>query len=165
MKEFSQVKLIFLSAIFFTLFYNFSFFTNVLNTYPFEGINVVRLLSIGILLISLIIVLVTLFSSKYTTKPILIVLLIVSSFTAYFMDSYHVVIDDSMIRNSLQTDLRESSDLFSLKLVLYVFLLGVLPSYIIYKTKIHYKSFKNEFFSKLKTIILSLIVILLNFRT
>lgn len=161
MKEFSQVKLIFLSAIFFTLFYNFSFFTNVLNTYPFEGINVVRLLSIGILLISLIIVLVTLFSSKYTTKPILIVLLIVSSFTAYFMDSYHVVIDDSMIRNSLQTDLRESSDLFSLKLVLYVFLLGVLPSYIIYKTKIHYKSFKNEFFSKLKTIILSLIVILI----
>jgi lipid A ethanolaminephosphotransferase len=161
LKEFSQAKLIFLSAIFFTLFYNFSFFTNVINTYPIEGINVVRLISVAILLLCLIIFLFTLFSSRYTTKPLLIIVLIVSSFTAYFMDTYHVVIDDSMIRNSLQTDLRESSDLFSLKLVLYVFLLGVLPSYFIYKAKVDYKPLKNEIFSKLKTIILSLIVILI----
>ena len=101
----------------------------------------------------------TLFSSKYTTKPILIITLLVSSFTAYFMNTYHVVIDDSMIRNSMQTNLAESSDLFTLKLVIYVFLLGLLPSYLIYKTKIDYKSFKSEIYSKLKTIILSLIVI------
>ena len=48
------------------------------------------------------------------------------------MDVYHVVIDDSMIRNALQTNLAESSDLFSFKLVIYVLFLGVLPSYILF---------------------------------
>ena len=148
-------------AIFFTIFYNYSFFKNVINTYPFDGINIVHFFSIAILLTSLIVFLFTLFSSKYTTKPLLIIVLIVSSFTAYFMDTYHVVIDDSMIRNSLQTELRESVDLFSLQLVAYVMLLGLLPSYFIYKTKIDYKSSKSELFSKLKTIILSLGIILI----
>ena len=161
MKYISQYKLIVIISIFFTLFYNFSFFTNVINTYPLEGLNIVHFLSVVILLISLIIFLFTLFSSKYTTKPLLIIALVVSSFAAYFMDTYHVVIDESMIRNSLQTNLSESSDLFSLKLVLYVFLLGVLPSYFVYKTHIEYKSFSKELLAKLKTIGLSLIIALI----
>lgn len=161
MKKFSQLKLIFISAIFFTLFFNFSFLKNILNTYSFEGLNIVYICSVAILLISALILLFTLFSSRYTTKPILIITLIISSFTAYFMDTYHVVIDDGMIRNSMQTNLSESSDLFSLKLVIYVCLLGLLPSYIVYKMKIDYKPLKKELFSKLKTIFLSLIVILI----
>ena len=161
MKNLSQFKLIFFSAIFFTLFYNFSFFTNIVNTYPLEGLSIVHFLSVGVLLISLIVFLFTLFSSKYTTKPLLIITLVVSSFTAYFMDTYHVVIDDSMIRNSIQTNLSESSDLFSLNLVLYVLLLGILPAYFIYKVKIEYKPLKKELFSKIKTIIYSLAIILI----
>lgn len=157
----SQYKLILLSAIFFTLFYNFSFFSNILYTYPFEGQNIIHFFSVGILLLTLIIFLFTLFSSKLTTKPLLIICFLISSFTAYFMDTYHVVIDDGMIRNSLQTNLSESSDLFSLKLVVYVVLLGILPSYIIYKTEVEYNSFKEEFMSKIKTIILSLVIILI----
>jgi lipid A ethanolaminephosphotransferase len=159
LRHFSQFKLIFSVAIFFTLFYNFSFFNNVISVYPFEKLNILYVCSIVVLLISFLVLFFTLFSSKYTTKPILILTLIISSFTAYFMNTYHVVIDDSMIRNSMQTNLNESSDLFTLTLVIYVVLLGILPSYFVYKAKIDYKSFKDEFLSKLKTIILSLIVI------
>lgn len=107
MKNFSQYKLILIIAMFFAMFYNISFFKNVITVYPLEGINIVRVISIIIVLISLIVFLFTLFSSKYTTKPLLIIVIIVSSFTAYFMDTYHVVIDDSMIRNSLQTEFSE----------------------------------------------------------
>ena len=161
MKQFSQYKLIILSAIFFALFYNFSFFRNIIDTYSFEGLNIIYILSTTILLICFITFLFTLLSSKYTTKPILILTLVVSSFTAYFMDTYHIVIDDSMIRNTLQTNLSESSDLFSFKLVAYVFLLAILPSYFIYKTKVEYKPFKQEIFGKLKTLFLSLVIILI----
>ena len=114
MNSFSQYKLIIISAIFFVLFYNYSFFKNVILTYPFEGTNIIYILSIGILLPCLMIFILTLFSSKYTTKPLLTILLIASSFTAYFMDTYNIVIDDSMIRNSLQTNLSESADLLVL---------------------------------------------------
>jgi lipid A ethanolaminephosphotransferase len=77
------------------------------------------------------------------------------------MDVYQVVIDDSMIRNTLQTNLNESADLLTLKLVLYVFFLGILPSLFIYKYKIKYSSIKKELFQKIKTITLSLLIILI----
>jgi len=157
----SQYKLIIFSSIFFTLFYNYSFFTNVIKTYSFSGLNSIYILSTALLLVSFLTLFFTIFSSKYTTKPLLLITIIISAFAAYFMDTYHVIIDDEMIRNSLQTNLSESSDLFSLKLVLYVVFLAIFPSYFIYKLKIEYKPFRQELFVKLKTIILSISIILI----
>lgn len=161
MKLFSQYKLILIVGIFFTTFYNISFFNNVVGAYEFEGINILYICSLVIVLVAFTVFLFTLLSSKYTTKPFLIITLLTSSFTAYFMDTYHVVIDDEMIRNSLQTNLSESSDLFSFQLVIYVLLLGILPSYFIYKVKIDYRPFKRELFFKIGTILLSLLFIVL----
>lgn len=161
MKLFSQYKLILIVGIFFTTFYNISFFNNVVGAYEFEGINILYICSLVIVLVAFTVFLFTLLSSKYTTKPFLIITLLTSSFTAYFMDTYHVVIDDEMIRNSLQTNLSESSDLFSFQLVIYVLLLGILPSYFIYKIKIDYRPFKRELFFKIGTLLLSLLFIVL----
>ncbi|NPA60427.1 MAG: phosphoethanolamine--lipid A transferase [Epsilonproteobacteria bacterium] len=158
MKNFTQTKLIFLSAIFFTLFDNYTFFTNTIEVYPLQT-NLWFLLSIGIVLISFITLLFTLLSSKYTTKPILIIVLIVSSLTNYFMNSYHVVIDESMIRNMLQTNMDESLDLVTIKQILYLIFLGLLPAYFVYKSKIEYKSLKSELISKLKVIFTTLSII------
>ena len=72
--------------------------------------NIVYICSIGILLTCLAIFLFTLLSSKYTTKALLITVAFISAFTAYFMDTYHVIIDDGMIRNTLQTNIEESAD-------------------------------------------------------
>jgi len=131
----SQNRLIVLSSIFLTLFYNYKFFKELILTYGFITSNIFYFLSVTVVLTLLIIFLLTLFSSKYTTKPILITIFISSAFTAYFMDSYSVVIDSEMIRNSLQTSFKESVDLFSFRLVLYVVFLAIIPSYIVYKTK------------------------------
>ncbi|MCT7493486.1 phosphoethanolamine transferase [Aliarcobacter cryaerophilus] len=159
MLRFTQNRLIALSALLFTLFYNFKFFKDLFAAYGFSASNLLYFFSIGVVLTFLIIFLLTLFSSKYTTKPILITIFTISAFTAYFMDSYSVVIDSEMIRNSLQTSFKESVDLFSFRLVLYVLFLAIIPSYIVYKTKINYKSLKGEIVSKLKTITLSLVII------
>jgi lipid A ethanolaminephosphotransferase len=66
-----------------------------------------------------------------------------------------------MIQNSLQTNISESLDLLSLELVAYAFFLGVIPSYFIYKAPIQYGNFKQELYSKLKSIVLSIIIIVL----
>ena len=79
--------------------------------------------------------------------------------TAYFMNTYHVVIDDSMIRNMMQTDLDETMDLLSLKQMLYFILLGVLPAYIIYKIPIKYSSIKKELIRKIKYLLTFLTII------
>jgi lipid A ethanolaminephosphotransferase len=75
------------------------------------------------------------------------------------MNSYNVVIDDSMIRNMMQTDIHESLDLLTLKQVLYFVFLGLLPSIFIYKVKIERRSFKEEMISRLKLIATSIVII------
>ncbi len=75
------------------------------------------------------------------------------------MDTYSVVIDSEMIRNAMQTNLNESLDLFSWKLVVYVLLLGAVPSLIIYKIKIEKRTFKQELIAKTKALGFSLLVI------
>lgn len=158
-----QYRLILLVSLFLTLFTNFSFFNNVTQAYPLTGINILYVISVGLTLFLFIAFLLSLLASKYTTKPLLILILMVSSFTAYFMDTYHVIIDYTMIQNSAQTNLKESMDLFSLELVFYVILLGLLPSYYVYKKPLAYEPFKKELFSRLKVfgLTLSLIVIIL----
>ena len=75
------------------------------------------------------------------------------------MNSYHIVVDDSMIRNMVQTNVEESMDLLSLKQVLYFLIFGVLPSILVYKSKIEYKDFKSELITKLKIIFSTLLII------
>jgi len=157
----TQIRLIVTVALFFLLFDNYSFYENVLKVYPLNETGIFHLVSVVLLLFTFTIFLFTLFSSKYTTKPLLIMTLLVSSFTTYFMSSYHVVIDSTMIRNTLQTDMHESLDLLSVKLFLYILFLGLLPSIWVYRKNIEYLSLKVELFRKVKTLFLTLLVMVL----
>ena len=159
-KPIPQFRLIVIMAIFFGLFSNQSFFLNVVKVYPLTIHNIFFVISLFFILVSFIVIIFSLFSFKYTIKPMFIIVLLISSFTSYFMQTYNVVIDDGMIRNSLQTNLNESLDLFSIKLVLYVIFLGVIPSIYIYKQQIEFYTFRKEFFIRLKVIAVSLAVII-----
>jgi lipid A ethanolaminephosphotransferase len=156
----TQSRLILAVAVFFTIFDNYAFFTNVTAVYPVAFDNIGFLLSLAIVLTALTIFLLTLLSSRWTIKGVLITMLLISSLSNYFMNSYHVIIDETMIQNMLQTNVDESMDLLSLKQLFYFLFLGVLPSVLVYKSKIEYTSFKKESLSKVKVLSLSLLVIL-----
>jgi len=141
-----------------TLFDNYSFFHNALEIYPFRE-NPGFVLSWGILIFALTSLLFLLFSSKWTTKPLLILIVVISSLTNYFMNSYHVVIDNTMIRNVLQTDIHESLDLVTLKQILYFLFLGIIPAYAIWKVDVQYRSFRTELWAKVKTVVVILLLI------
>lgn len=161
-KNITQIKLIAFTALFFVLFDNVAFFQNVAEIYPLSSFeNIAFILSLAVILFAFTVLLFTLLSSKYTTKPFLITAVMVSSLTNYFMNTYHVVIDDSMIRNAMQTDMHESIDLFTIKQLMYILLLGILPAFLIYKTKIEYGSLKSEMILKAKTILLSALLIVI----
>ncbi len=150
----SENKIIIFISIFLVVFANFSFFSNVLKIYPFS----LFFISIIIVLTTFLIFLFSLVSSKYTTKPLIIAILIISSITAYFMDSYNVIIDESMIKNVFETNLTESIELFNFKLIFYIVFLGFLPSYFIFKAEIKYSTLIN----RLKILFITLIIIILN---
>jgi len=64
------------------------------------------------------------------------------------MDNYAVMIDKGMIRNTLATNFHEAGELFSIKLLVTVFLLGILPSYLIFRAKINYQPILRGFLQK-----------------
>lgn len=159
-REITSTKVIILVAIFLITFYNIAFFSNVLEVYPFTQKNIGFLSSLSFGCAGVIVLLLSLVCNKYTINPVIISVFLISSFTSYFMDSFNTVIDDSMIDNVVKTDLAEAMDLLCPDLVLYVVFLGVLPSYLIYKLNITFKSGWQEVISRVKLISFTLLSVL-----
>lgn len=90
------------------------------------------------MILAALLVLLSLLAWRWTLKPALVVLLLSSAFGAYFMASYHVVIDASMLINVMQTDAHEASALLSPRLVLAVLGLGVLPAIVVWRFPVDY---------------------------
>ena len=158
MKKITQTQLILLTSLFLVAFDNYAFFTNLTKVYPMSD-NFGFVISTALVNFFFTVLLLSLVSTKWTIKPIIITVLIVSSLTNYFMNAYNVIIDASMIRNMMQTNMSESMDLLTLKQVLYFIFLGLLPSIYVYKVKIESRGLKTELLSRLKLIATALVVI------
>lgn len=160
MKRISTTRLIVISAAFLVLFDNFAFFREVVEVYPVCLDNVGFLMSLVVGLTCVIILVLSLVSSKYTIKPILIFIFFISSIASYFMNNYNSIIDHTMIQNIFATNLKEAVDLLNFKLVLYVLFFGFLPSLWVYSVEVRPVTWTAEFISRLKVISISLVVIL-----
>ncbi|MBU4117269.1 MAG: phosphoethanolamine--lipid A transferase [Proteobacteria bacterium] len=157
----STNKLIFSSAIFLVLFYNFAFFQNVIGVYPLgERNNLFFFVSLALGLTGVIALLLSLLASRFTTKPLIVLLFLTASASSYFMNNYSVVIDYIMIQNILQTNVREATDLFSLKLFLYIFFLGIVPSLLVCLVPLERPPLRKAILSRFKMIGISLLLIL-----
>jgi lipid A ethanolaminephosphotransferase len=66
-------------------------------------------------------------TNRWTIRPLLSVVVIASAAAAYYMRTYAVVLDPTMIQNILKTDTREAAELFSWSLLGWVLLWSALP--------------------------------------
>jgi lipid A ethanolaminephosphotransferase len=100
------------------------------------------------LIAALVCMLMSLLCWHWTLKPVIGLFLVSAALGAYFMLSYGVVIDSAMMVNVLHTDLRESTDLGSWKLVLVLLFLAVLPIGLLWKTQVKrfslFKTIRNN---------------------
>jgi len=155
----SRLGFIVTLTVFLVLCDNITFALKVLQVYPLSWANAGFLLSLGLVLGCVIVIVLLVTTNRYTLKPISMLLLIVSAFTNYFMQTYAVIIDDTMIQNTLETNMGESLDLLTFKLLGYVLFLGVIPSVVVYFTPIVYGSVKKELLITLKGLGVSLALI------
>lgn len=135
-------------ALFWVVFGNASFWQSVWNIVQADQ-PWLFLSSLFVVLLALFAIILTLISFKPVFKPVAILLLMISASAAYFMDNYATLIDKEMVRNVLQTDQHEATELFNMQLLYSILLLGVLPSYFLLKTHIHYPSFVKGIFVRL----------------
>ncbi|HRL31094.1 MAG TPA: phosphoethanolamine--lipid A transferase, partial [Ottowia sp.] len=73
---------------------------------------------------------------RWTLKPVITLFLLAAAGGAYFMLSYGVVIDRSMMVNVLLTDGREARELLSLRMLGALLALGVLPAALLWRARI-----------------------------
>jgi len=145
----SSSTLILLTAIFLLLTGNLTFFAKFTEAYPLTFENGLYLLSVAVLIGCVNVLLLSLVCVRFTTKAVIIVLLLANTAVAYFMDTYHVVVDETMIDNVLRTDPAESLDLFSFRMLLYLMLLGVLPALLVSKAEIERTASRSAIYSRL----------------
>ena len=95
---------------------------------------------------------------RLTLKPAAMVLLLSAAGGAYFMLTYHVVIDATMMVNVLQTDWHETRDLLHPRFFLFFGLLGVLPCVIVWRTRLASRSAARQMLRNLVIVVASLLL-------
>jgi len=69
--------------------------------------------------------------------------LIGNAIMLYFVNNYDVLVTDEMMGNVLNTQYSEASGFFSFAFILYVVLLGIVPSIYVFRRKLEYGSWKR----------------------
>lgn len=154
-----------LMSLFNFLFFHYSFLAYVFNNLNHKSFN-------GILLITSLFVLILLFNafafylflslSRFVGKFLMVVTFMISSIATYFVNTYNIIIDKGMIGNVINTNYDEASSFFSVKLLLYIFLFGILPSIYIIKAKLITVKLKRFLATTLLTLLFFAAVIFAN---
>lgn len=111
-----------------------------------KGLNrVLMILSLLILVVFLnaLVFYIILFISRFAGKLLLVLFGCINAIALYFINTYNVIIDETMIGNVLNTNYEEATSFLSFNLIIYLILLGIAPSILIVKTKIVNVTFKN----------------------
>lgn len=113
--------------------------------------------------------LLSLLAWRWTLKPAIIIFWFSAAFGAYFMMTYSVVIDTTMMVNAMQTDVRETSDLLSWRMAVLVLLLAGLPTIWLLRLTVRKQSALRQIGSNLATTLIACaliaLVILLFFQS
>ena len=147
------------------LFFHLPFYTFVFNNVDYKSFNGITII-ISLIILMLVLnafVFYLLFSlSRYLGKFLLVLFFIGNAIAVYFINTYSVIIDESMIGNVLNTQYSEASSFFSFKLIAYIVFFGVLPSLYIIKAKIITVPFKKFMVTVSLTLLFVLLLVFAN---
>ena len=151
---------ILLTALFITFVYNLKFFKILYENIGFSSFaSIYFFFAIIIAIIFAISILLLILGQQYVLKPLAIFLIILSSILSFYNHQYGVTVDEQMIINTLQTDLKEALDLMSVGFFIHIFFLGFIPSAIIYFVEIEYGSFKKDLILRLSFLVVAILII------
>ena len=136
----SMAKFIIYFTLFNILAYNLPVYKYAISKLEFLSTHfTLTLFSITIALFTISAFIFLLFASalpKFITKGFFILIVISNSIALYFVNTYNVILDKSMMGNVFNTNTSEAFSYYDINLILYIIFLGIIPSFIIYKIKL-----------------------------
>ncbi len=155
----SSFQVTLLVSVFITIVHNYLFLYKIYIAYdsPFlQSSYIIVIITAVLFLLHFIIFNILLV--KYIGKLIIIIFFIANAMAFYHIYNYNILFDKALIAAILATDIKESKEIISLQMFLFVAFLGVLPSLILFKTKIIFKHFYKELLYRLILIIISFVL-------
>ena len=83
-------------------------------------------------------------ANRWLVRPLLTAVVVASAAAAFYMRSYAVFMDPTMVQNILHTDLREAGDLFTWDLFAWVLAVSVLPVALIWWVRLERRPLWNS---------------------
>jgi len=83
------------------------------------------------------------FTHRYTVRPMLAALLLVTAAASYYMDRYAIYLDRPMVRNVLATNYKEASELVGWGLAAHMLVLGVLPAALLWWPRLKHRPMRR----------------------
>ncbi|MNF72706.1 Phosphoethanolamine transferase EptA [compost metagenome] len=142
-------SLTFLASLLLLSLYNVPLWQHIFSIVPADANGLGMRLAFGVMVLAVFNFVLVLLSFRWVFKPVLVALFLASSGVAYFMSQYGVLVDANMLRNVAETDIGEVRDLLSFKLLLFVLVLGVLPSWLLWKLPVKHQPLRRELLGKL----------------
>ncbi|WP_434610120.1 phosphoethanolamine--lipid A transferase [Pseudomonas sp. D2-30] len=139
--------------------FNLILWQHLLTITASDGHGALLCLAFGVMVFCAFNLVLTLLAFRPLLKPLLMALFMISAGVAYFMAEYGVLIDAGMLRNFAETNATEVRDLLSFKLFAYLFSLGVLPAWLLFKTPIKYRRWPKELLSKFVVSVVTIAVL------
>lgn len=141
------------------LLYNFAFFKFVFNNVKlntFNGILLFSSLIVCAIVLNAWVFYIVLHLLKTVGKWLIILFFNISAISIYFINTYGILIDRSMIGNVFNTNYDEASSFYSFTLIIYIVFLGLLPSFLIAKIK-HLKVTFKPFIIRVSVVLVFLL--------
>ena len=113
-------------------------------------------LALLVLLIAVHFLLLALVSNRWTVKPVLALLVIVTAVAAHYMSRFGVYLDPSMLRNVMRTDVSEARELLAPALWLHLLLYAGLPLLLLWRVRIVNRSWPRATLVRLGAVGLAL---------
>lgn len=134
-----------LLSIYTLLAFHYPFFSYVTENVScnFGGIWIVVSLAILMPVLNFLIYYLLLYMGRIVGKYIIALTLVINAICIYFINTYNVLLDRSMMGNVFNTQFSEGSSFLSWTMLLYALLLGVIPGILLIRKSIEYGSIKR----------------------
>lgn len=135
----SATTFTFISSIISSVLFNlilFDFVIKNVDIFTYSGIRISLSIATIVFTFTFVIASLLTFISSTALKIFLAFTAILNSVAIYFMTTYQVVLDRTMMGNIFNTRFSESTELLSIQLVLFIVALGIVPTWLIMKVQV-----------------------------
>lgn len=140
----------------------FKFVVNNIDCRTFNGGFLIFSLFIMTIVANFFAFYILLFRSGIVGRILISIFFIINAFTLYFINTYGVIIDESMIGNILNTNYEESKSFLSFRLLGYIVVLGFAPGYFILTVPVVKESIRKCLLILLSSTVFILLFVFVN---